>query len=288
MTESIVVIPDILKNILHVEQFYTSVGQITTSDQYVFDMSAVAFIKPYGVIALINLARHFFEISKSPVRIVGLSHDIHAYFNRLNLFEVCSSWLQSPAVMDEQWLRNPQTSNLLEVTPITGEDDVTAIVARAARIFSRWLVGSDLNSLLSVLSEICANVYQHSQDPHGFVLIQKYEAQTKKQVIIQVAVGDRGCGVRKSLASRHNNIGESVLDFLKAAMQGLSARDTGRGGLGLRRVEQIVKANQGYLWLRSETAAIKTSGPKEIQFYENFSFVPGVQIAVELCAPLPA
>lgn len=284
-SKSTILVPNVLTEITAVEKFYISVEQTSPADQYVFDMSGVTFVKPYGVIALLSAARHLAGLSGHPVRVENLAGDVHAYLDRVDLFDVGNNWLQPADSLDEEWSRNPQTANLLELTLIAGPEDVTTIAARAHRIFSYWLGTKELNSLLNVLSEVCANVYQHSGD-QGYALIQRYEADMRGQVIVQVAVGDSGCGIRGSLASRHDNIGEAPLDYLKAAMQGLSARSTGRGGLGLRRVEQIVASNKGYLWLRSETAALMTRGPKRTQPHEELIHVPGTQVAVELRAPL--
>ena len=284
-SESTILIPNVLTEITAVEEFYVSVEQASPADLYVFDMSAVTFVKPYGVIALLSAARHLAGLSGHPVRVENLAGNVHAYLDRVDLFDVGNSWLQPVDALDEHWLRNPLTVNLLELTLIGGPDDVTAIAAQAQRIFSHWLDTKELNSLLNVLSEVCANVYQHSGD-QGYALIQRYEATMRRQVIVHVAVGDSGCGIRGSLASRHDNIGEAPLDYLRAAMQGLSSRNTGRGGLGLRRVEQIVASSRGYLWLRSETAALMTHGPKRTQPHEKLIHVPGTQVAVELRALL--
>lgn len=284
-SESTILVPNVLTEITAVEKFYVSVEQAPPADLYVFDMSAVTFVKPYGAIALLSAARHLADLSGHPVRLENLAGDVHAYLDRVDLFDVGNDWLQPADAPDEQWLRNPQTVSLLELTLIAGSDDVATIAAQAQRIFSYWLGSRELNSLLNVLSEVCANVYQHSGD-RGYALIQRYEATMTGQVIVHVAVGDSGCGIRGSLASRYDNIGEDPLDYLKAAMQGLSARNTGRGGLGLRRVEQIVASNKGYLWLRSETAALMTRGPKRTQPHEKLIHVPGTQVAVELRAPL--
>jgi len=286
LSEITIQVPSVLADIEAAERFYATIARAPLADQYMLDMNSVGFVKPYGVIALVTAARHLSGLSGHPVRLENLAGDIQAYLDRIDLFDVGSDWLRPSASLDEEWSRNPQTVNLLELTPIAGPEDVMTVASRAHRVFSYWLTTKNLNSLISILSELCANVYQHSGDLQGCVLIQKYEAAMRRQVIVQVAVGDRGCGIRGSLASRHSDIGEDPLDYLKAAMRGLSARSTGRGGLGLRRVEQIVASNKGYLWLRSETAALMTRGPERIQPHERLLHVPGTQVAVELRAPL--
>jgi hypothetical protein len=164
---------------------------------------------------------------------------------------------------------------------------VEQIVARARSIFSHWLLTPNLGSLLNVISELCANIYQHSGDAQGCILIQKYQSRTRGRVEVRLAVGDLGQGIRGSLSVKHGEFGQEPLDYLRAAMLGRSARLSGRGGMGLRRVEQIVESEGGYLWLRSETAAILSCGPGKLEERGDLVYVPGTQVAVELHAPFP-
>jgi hypothetical protein len=160
-----------------------------------------------------------------------------------------------------------------------------AAMERARRIFSRWLPIPDLNNLLRVLSELCSNIYQHSGDSHGCALIQKYEERMQDRVSVCLAVGDLGCGVAESLRARHGSIGSEPLDYLKAALAGRSSRAT-RGGLGLRWTEEIARSAGGYLWLRSDTAALLARSPGEVSAYTDLAPVGGTQVAVELHGPL--
>jgi anti-sigma regulatory factor (Ser/Thr protein kinase) len=269
-----------------VEEFFSLIKGAARVDQYIFDMSAVRFVKPCGVIALVIATRYLSHLSDQRVCLKNIPDEVHSYLHRMNLFEIGQDWLQPGDAPDEEWYRNPQTPNLLELTRITGPEDVEAVASRAERIFSHWLMVSNLGDLLNVLSELCANIYQHSGDRHGCVLIQKYKSFMGDRAIVNVAVGDLGCGIRGSLVSRHGEIGEEPLDYLREAMQGRTARQTGRGGLGLRRVEQIAASRGGYLWLRSENAAILSRGPDKVEERSNLVFVPGTQVAVELQAPL--
>lgn len=268
------------------EQLLSIVQRAEAATRYALDMRAVTFVSPYGVIALIAAARLLSARSDHPVRLDNLTDQIHLYLHRMDFFDVGYDWLRPASSLDERWARNPQTPNLLELTVIAGPEDVTTVVSCARRIFSRWLMLPSLGSLLNILSELCANIYQHSGDRYGCALIQKYESTTRGQVLVNLAVGDMGRGIRGSLAARHGEIGQEPLDYLHAAMRGQTARHTGRGGLGLRHVEQIAASEGGYLWLRSETAAILSRGPGKIQPCRNMTLVPGTQVAVEFHAPL--
>lgn len=282
-------VPDVLGgSSQHVESFYARVRQLPPADQYVLDMSEVSFVRPYGAIALFVAAR---LLSRRTGRLVELKHlkaEVQLYLKRMNLFDTGKSWLRPSDRLEDEWARNPRTRNLLELMTIAGPNDVMSIVSTAERIFSRWLTVPNLGSLLSVLSELCANVYQHSGDSHGCALIQKYESHTRGEVLVCLAVGDLGCGIRESLTARHGQIGQEPLDYLHEALEGRTARLTGRGGLGLRRVQQIAASEGGHLWLRSETAAILSHGPGQAENHCRLTLIPGTQVAVEFHAPLRA
>lgn len=269
-----------------VERIFSLAVDAPQAGDYALDMRAVTFVRPYGVVALVTLIRHLAKRSGSPVRLLNLDDQVHLYLDRMDFFEGGESWLRPPDELHDKWSRSSQTLNLLEITPIAGPGDVATVISRAQHIFSRWLMVPNLGNLLSALSELCANVYQHSGDPQGSVLIQKYESAMRGQAIVNLAVGDLGQGIRGSLSARHGEIGQEPLDYLREAMRGRTARDTGRGGLGLRRVEQIVESEGGYLWLRSESAAILSRGPQKTQGYRNLALVRGTQVSVELHAPL--
>lgn len=280
-------VPDVLgADAQIVEHFWAVIGNTPLATQYSLDMRDVSFVRPYGVIALVMAARRLATATARPVRLLNLDANVHLYLHRMDLFRVGGNWLELTSSLDDSWLRNPQTPNLLELTPITGPEDVEAVVFRASRIFSRWLPASNLGSLLSAISELTSNVHQHSGDPLGCALIQKYEFAMGGHVTVALAVGDLGCGIRQSLKGSHAEVGDEPLDYLREAMKGRSARSTGRGGLGLRRVEQIVETGGGYLWLRSDTAAIFSRGPNKAAGLRDLTFVPGTQVAAEIHAPL--
>ena len=158
---------------------------------------------------------------------------------------------------------------------------------RAEAIFSRWLQLPNLTSLLNIISELCSNIYQHSGDPRGFVMIQRYQHYSLNQVEVILAAGDLGMGIRGSLAAKHPELGNAPLDYIQVAMAGSSSRESGRGGLGLRVVEETVGKEGGYVWLRSETAAIRSYGPNRHYPFTDLAAMPGTQVVVKFDAPLP-
>lgn len=254
---------------------------------YSLNLENNRFIKPTGIMAITLLARHISKQSGYPVHLINLDSDLLAYLERVNLFDIAGKWLKLDDELPERrWDRNPQTANLLELTPITNAIDVATVMERAEAIFSRWLQLPNLGSLLKVISELCSNVYQHSGDPHGFIMIQRYRVVSRNEVDVVLAVGDMGRGIRGSLAAKHPQPGDEPLNYIQAAMDGSTSRHTGRGGLGLRTVEETVAKEGGYVWLRSETAAIRSYGPNRRYPFTDLAPMPGTQVVVEFRAPL--
>jgi anti-sigma regulatory factor (Ser/Thr protein kinase) len=280
-------IPDVLRReVSDIENVYSLVASAPPEHCYQFDLRSVTFIEPHGVIALIIGARHLVACSDQRVRITNIPPKIYPYLHRMDFLTVGQNWLWTTDTCDEEaWSRSSTTENLLELTTMTGADDLKRAMERAEAIFSRWLPINDLNSLQTVLSELCTNIYEHSTDTAGCILIQTYTSEAQQQTVVRVAVGDKGIGIRESLQRRHGQIGHSPIDYLDAAMQGRSARWK-RGGMGLRTIEQIVAQRGGYLWLRSENAVLLSRSSANHRKISGLADIPGTQIAVELRTPL--
>ncbi len=263
-----------------IERFYEHVAEAPLAGRYILDMRLVDFAQPYGALALLSAARYLAVRSGNQVQLTHLDDQVSLYLHRMDLFKVGEPWLEPRSDPDDPWTRNPRTANLLELSTIAGRQDLEAVIPRVERIFSRWLGGPHLDNLICVLSELCANIYDHSGDTYGCVLAQKYEAPVSGQIIIRLAVGDLGCGIRRSLSARHGQLGSDPLDYIQEALRGRSARPN-RGGQGLQLVEQIAGIEDGHLWLRSETAAVFTQGPGKSQGRSSLAYMPGTQLAVE-------
>lgn len=266
------------------EAFYAAALQ---SQQGTLDMSQVTFIRPYGLVALVCAARHYHQKTGKRLLLSQLQQRVHQYLERVDLFKVAGAYLQAEHDLNERWDRTQPKPKLLEITPISCQMDVFTVIAQAERIFRYWLHRRNLGNLLGVLSELCSNIYQHSGDPNGIVTIQTHEAVKKGQVRVRVAISDMGVGVRGSLEKRFGVLGDDPVDYLRFALAGNTSRETGRGGLGLRIVEQTVGAGGGHMWLRSETAALLTDGVGAVRTWHNLTNIPGTQVAVDFHAPLP-
>lgn len=277
-------IPNTLSNGAHgVERLYSLITATPPASHYVFDMQEVSFVEPCGVMALLTAARHCTDVSGRRVILINIKEDVYLYLDRMNLFSLAGRWLTPLKSAAGRWSRSSYTANLLELTTVGGSDDVEEVIERASRIFAPCLTEDELGSLLSMLSELCSNIFEHSRDPYGCVLIQKYHQEQRQRESVRLSVGDMGRGVRANLTEAHGAFGgEGPLEYIRAAMNGRSSRSSGRGGLGLLNVRGILAAHGGYVCMRSETAAVTDFGGTHVQTRDGLAHVAGTQVSVAM------
>ena len=266
-----------------VENLFHRVTALPRAGRYVFDMSGVTFIEPCGAIGLLSAVRHCATESKQKVLMKNIDAQIYLYLDRMDFFQVTTLWLKPLTALGEEWSRNPHSINLLELTVVSGYEEMSAAIDRARDIFASCLSPDELAGLLRVISELCQNIYQHSGDGHGCIMIQKYQPD-QANAFICLSVGDSGCGIRANLIKRYSWLGDDPVDFVRAAMDGsFTSRSHGRGGLGLRTVRDITAAHKGYVTVRSETAAVTDWG-NHVQNFSNLALVTGTQVSVKMSA----
>lgn len=196
---------------------------------------------------------------------------------------------------------NPERSVLLEVTPVTGADDVHAVVGRiqerSAAILTSEL-GLDPKATMGfgmALSEACQNIVEHA-GTGGWVAVQTYSWRSLGRRVVVIAVADAGVGFRHTLeATQGKRFGDRWGDAtaLEAALiQGVSRfRDPGRGQ-GLAGIRRYLDRWHGKISIRSGTAriALVPAWEKDEPLRDGLPPFPGAQVqlvvpAVEREAP---
>jgi hypothetical protein len=278
-----IIIPATLQyGVYGAEDFFRLLPTTPRATRYIFDLRKLSFVRPCGVIALLSAIRHCAVVSGHRIILINIDEKLFCYLERMGLFTTAERLVKPIGVPTKQWSKSPTTTNLLELTVIGGYDDVVAIVERARQVFASCLSSNELGPMLSVLSELCSNVFEHSGDSFGCALIQKYRSEQRREAKVCLAVGDAGRGIRASLVRTHGEIRGEPIEYLSAAMSGVTSRTTGRGGTGLRRVREIAAAHNGHVSLRSDTAMIVDRGGGKEDWKRNLAYVAGTQVSVEL------
>jgi len=261
-----------------------------------FDARHLRFIDPNGMLALLSAGKVLADRSEAPVRLqLPESSDVAGYLSRMGFFSEASK------VFDMGEARAPRRAAkasdvLLEITPITENHDVHAIVdrvqERAGVILSKTLgyPASAVVQFAVILSEVCQNIIEHAEAP-GWVAAQVYR-WTKRlgRDVLVISVVDVGRGFRGSLSSEHSaRFGDRWGDAtaLEAAfIHGLTRfPDSGRGQ-GIQQIRRQVRKWDGIISVRSGSARIADvpnwddSPPLE----RDLPDFPGAQIGIALPA----
>jgi len=264
-------------------------------DKILFDARHLRWVDPGGIIGLLAAGAVARNRQGSLPRLQLMeAGDVTSYLARMRFFEAAESVFE----LDVRSPRRSWSSSdvLLEVTPITTNTDVHAVVDRVQRqagnILSRTLdyPASAVVQFSVILSEVCQNIIEHAEAP-GWVAAQTYNWARRlgRQVLI-LSVADVGKGFRGSLADTHAaRFGDRWADAtaLEAAfIQGLTRfPDSGRGQ-GIQQIRKQVRRWEGAISIRSGTARIADvpawddAPPLE----ENLEPFPGAQINIVLPA----
>ena len=260
-----------------------------------FDGRHLRWVDPGGIIGLLAAGTVARDRQGTPPRLQLLDGaDVTTYLARMSFFEVAES------VFDLE-IKHPRRSGsgsdvLLEITPITTNTDIHAVVDKVQRqagtILSKTLSypASAVVQFSVILSEVCQNIIEHAEAP-GWVAAQTYTwAKRLGRQVLVLSVADIGKGFRGSLADTHaTRFGDRWGDAtaLEAAfIHGLTRfPDSGRGQ-GIQQIRKQVRRWDGAISIRSGTARIADvpSWDEAPPMEDNLPPFPGAQIQIILPA----
>ncbi len=260
-----------------------------------FDAGYLRFVDPQGLVGLLSAGALLKRrLGQAPHLRLPRQAKVLGYLSRIRFFEQARRFFS----MQTRRPRETAASSdvLLEITPVTTNSDVHAVVdrvqTRAGTILTRTL-GYPLVTVVQfsvVLSEVCQNIIEHAEAP-GWVAAQAYYwAKRRDRWMLVIAVSDLGRGFRESLAREHaGRYGKRWGDgrALEAAfLHGVTRfQDLGRGQ-GIQQIRRQVRRWDGLISIRSGTARIADvpewddTPPLE----QGLARFPGAQINIVLPA----
>ncbi len=267
-------------------------------EKVLFDARHLRWVDPGGVIGLLAAGTVARDHQGEPPRLQILdSAEVTTYLARMQFFQAAERIFE----LDIRPPRRSWNSSdvLLEITPITTNTDIHAVVDRvqqqAGTILARRLdyPVSAVVQFSVILSEVCQNIIEHAEAP-GWVAAQSYNwvKRLGRQVLV-LSVSDVGKGFKGSLADTHAaRFGDRWGDAtaLEAAfIHGLTRfPDSGRGQ-GIQQIRKQVRRWEGAISIRSGTARIADVPPWDDSppLKEGLPTFPGAQIHIVLPAREP-
>lgn len=271
------------------EQVLEQLAPVPPDARILVDARHARWASPYGLTALLCLAQ---SRAERPALAAPDNDDTASYWARAGFFRHAEELYELHGHVPRP--RGGDSNVLLEITPVTGNEDVHSVVGRIQQKASH-ILSHELNidakatvGFAMTLSEICQNIVEHA-GRGGWVAVQAYTWTKRlgKRVVV-IAVCDAGVGFRQSLESLPGRIPDDRWDdaaaLEEAVIRGVSRfRDRGRGQ-GLAGARRYVGRWDGKLTIRSGTAriGIVPNWDEDVPLAEKLAPFPGAQVQVTI------
>ncbi|GAB6171980.1 hypothetical protein JCM15765_14580 [Paradesulfitobacterium aromaticivorans] len=243
----------------NMDNLYWRLSRLKYGEKLTLDLRNHKFLRPIAVIGLLLAAKQAFTLTGERVRIINLTGEIFPYFERIDFFENEFIYTTESLSFWNPWGRSSNSLSVLGIVKIENPSDVFNLKERVEKILEAWFTGKILqpyrDSAVKAIVEICNNSIEHSrlgyyEIEYGecYCMLQKYTQNNHPA--ISVAIGDLGVGIRAHLKSKYNWNRNDVF-YIQKALDGLSGRKAGAGGLGLRRTQEIIQQFGGNLAVKS-------------------------------------
>jgi hypothetical protein len=271
------------------EQVLDQLAPLPPDERILIDARHARWASPYGLTALLCLAQ---SRAERPALAAPEAEETASYWARAGFFRYAEELFELHGHVPRA--RGGDSGVLLEITPVTGSEDVHNVVGRIQQKAQQILTHElNIDSKATVgfamtLSEVCQNIVEHAGRP-GWVAVQAYTwARRLGRRVVVIAVCDAGIGFRRSLEGLPGRIPDDRWDdaaaLEEAVIRGVSRfRDRGRGQ-GLAGARRYVGRWEGKLTIRSGTAriAIVPSWDEDVPLAEKLAPFPGAQVQVTI------
>lgn len=257
------------------------------------DLAQVTFMEPYSMVGLILLGRNYLRNTGRKLLLKNIPFTIHQYLYRMDFFN--KGVFSIKDTLDERFYlkRSSLSRSLVEISDIPNKEResiraITGVISvfrkRANHILKYWINDTIVDYFVTVISELCQNIYEHSLDS-GFLSMQTYSFG--KQQVVRLVISDSGIGIRESFSSKSGIAYRSPAQLIELAIT-TTISSKREFGYGLNQVNSIVEKLKGTVYIRSENASVsimhnKKQGSASHTFLMNdLAPFPGTQISISL------
>jgi len=286
-------LPDRCRDVYAFEDIIGLGERISRERISILDLSSLTFIEPYSMLALLLLGRNHLRNTGERLRLVNIPLNIHQYLARMDFLSAgvfdCTSRL------DEKLLyrRSSFSNRVIEVTDIPGREResiraISGIIAvfrkQARHILKYWLNTEIIDYFVTVISEVCQNIFEHSLDS-GYCAMQTYSVGSEH--VVRLVIVDSGIGIRESFSGREEFASEHGSRIIERALT-TPISSKRRFGYGLCQVNAIIEKLKGSIYIRSgeSSAAVlynrRQSGASHLFLRDDLALFPGTQISISL------
>jgi hypothetical protein len=257
------------------------------------DIGQISFIEPYSMLSFLLIGKKYLRNRSEKLRLINVPVNIHQYLMRMDFLK--SGIFEIDEILNKKLLlkRSSLSNRILEIVEIPNKEresvkvisDVIEVFRKRARhILKYWLSDNVIDYFVTVISELCQNIFEHSLDS-GYLSMQTYTLGHEN--IVRLVISDSGIGIVKSFENKTSIRYDSSAHLLELALTTpiSSKRDF---GYGLCQVNTIVEKLKGTIYIRSGNASItvlynqKGKGVPFLFLKNDLRYFEGTQISISL------
>jgi anti-sigma regulatory factor (Ser/Thr protein kinase) len=271
---------------INIQRALDQVFQVNIEKKYILDLGQIKFVKPYGLVVLLQLMDYLSENSRLEI-IYPKDTSVLTYMHRAHFFDYAEryvpidSWIKGLKML-VHYDENNQT--MIDITRIEDKKDIRNTLefvnnqTRSILVNELNYDSNDVTDFLVVLSELLDNIPRHSLS-YGYVCAQTYRYWNKPGRYVSVCISDKGIGIRRSYEE------SDYLDFVRltdvkalnlAIIKEKSSKK--RGGNGYKGIKEKIIKFGGTLYVRSGTADFTLLTGEGIKIGQQVSSFFGTQI----------
>ena len=264
--------------------------QLIDADSVMLDLSSVSFVTPGSIVTLAAIIE---PVSKSLPRLqllVPTSSECLRYMASAGFLKTISAFAEIVGAADVQSIEPVYRETLLPLTRLAASAEIPALLQRLEAQLDDMLGSGDESwkgtkrPILSAIRELCENVFQHAGETPGWIAAQKYRNGKTGKAYVEIAIGDAGRGIRRSLATRFTellNVTDSVA-LQRMIAEKLTRSTNAYRGTGYFVLQLATKQLDGSFHLRSGQGAIDRRRGGQVQHREESGQWPGTQLQIRL------
>ena len=229
-------------------------------DSIEVDLKELSFIHPMGVVGLLCFVEKLVSLGRTISLSLPENPDVKTYLANIQVLPALESITPVAASDEVRDSLMPRLTTILPIRRFSSENDVELLAQDVETAMSS--MGGLLAPCYNILAELASNTVQHSLAECGWAFVQCY--QYHEGCVIELAIGDCGIGIRRSL--RKNTV-YSLISSLDDAMalrlatnEGVSRFSDPYRGFGLFTVRTEIKAPERRLTLRSGSGCLMVYG----------------------------
>ncbi|MFW5808548.1 MAG: ATP-binding protein [Spirochaetota bacterium] len=291
--EHILQLPDNLNDIYAFDKVISMEDELYAGRAGVLDLGNITFIEPYSMLGLLLIGKRFLKNTGTRLKLINPPVAVLQYLYRMDFFNTRIFLTDEDLESSKRLSRSAFSRRVIEVTEIpNAERESVAVISRIVSLFRKrasyilrhWFSDDSVNYFVTVISEICQNVFEHSMD-NGYLALQTYTYN--RDNVVRLAIADSGIGIEESFSEKQRKQFGHGADLLKNA---LTKPISGKRefGYGLCRVNSIIREMKGNLFVRSRSSSVAFVYNKGFSdgmycFQKNdLEYFDGTQISISL------